>query len=86
MNLCIVSEYNRTFDDFAAMVEQSQEQAQAFMTEFELVKVHDHKSVLLVNCTDMEALQAFMTTPKMQQWDGANGCVDTVYAMERSIK
>ena len=83
MNLCIVSEYNCTFDDFAAMVEQSQEQAQAFMTEFELVKVHDHKSVLLANCTDMEALQAFMTTPEMRQWDEANGCVDTVYAMER---
>ncbi len=65
------------------MVEQSQEQAQAFMTEFELVKVHDHKSVLLVNCTDMEALQAFMTTPEMRQWYEANGCVDTVYAMER---
>ena len=65
------------------MVEQGQEQAPAFMTEFELAKVHDHKSVLLVNCTDMEALQAFMTTPEMRQWDEANGCVDTVYAMER---
>ena len=65
------------------MVEQSQEQAPAFMTEFELAKVHDHKSVLLVNCTDMEALQAFMTTPEMRQWDEANSCVDTVYAMER---
>ena len=65
------------------MVEQSQEQAPAFMTEFELAKVHDHKSVLLVNCTDMEALQAFMTTPEMRQWEEANGCVDTVYAMER---
>ena len=83
MKLCIVSEYNCTFDDFAAMVEQSQEQAPAFMTEFELAKVHDHKSVLLVNCTDMEVLQAFMTTPEMRQWDEANGCVDTVYAMER---
>ena len=68
------------------MVEQSQEQAPAFMTEFELAKVHDHKSVLLVNCTDMEALQAFMTMPEKRQWDEANGCVDTVYAMERSIK
>ena len=83
MNLCIVSEFTCTFDDFAAMVDQSQEQVQAFLTEYELIKVHDHKSVLLVNCTDMDALQAFMTTPEMQQWDEANGCVDTVYAMER---
>ena len=83
MNLCIVSEYNCTFVDFAALVEQSQEQARAFMAEFELIKVHDHKSVMLINCTDMEAFQAFMTTPEMKQWDEANGCVDAVYAMER---
>ena len=68
---------------FAAMVEKSRGEAEAFMTEFELIKVNDHKSVMLINCTDMEALQAFMTTPEMQQWDQDNGCVDTVYAMEQ---
>ena len=83
MNLCIVSEFNCTFDDFAAMVEKSRGEAEAFMTEFELIKVNDHKSVMLINCTDMEAFQAFMTTPEMQQWDQDNGCVDTVYAMEQ---
>jgi len=62
MNLCIVSEYNCTFDDFAALVEQSQEQARAFLADFELIKVHDHKSVMLVNCTDMEAFQALLTS------------------------
>lgn len=83
MNLCIVSEFECTFDDFAAMVEKSRGEAEAFMTEFELIKVNDHKSVMLINCTDMEALQTFMTTPEMQQWDQDNGCVDTVYAMEQ---
>ena len=84
MNLCIVSEYNCTFDDFAALVEQSEEQVRAFLADFELIKVHDHKSVMFVDCTDMEAFQAFMTTPEMKQWDEANGCVDAVYAMERA--
>jgi len=83
MNLCIVSKFECTFDDFAAMVEKSRGEAEAFMTEFELIKVHDHKSVMLINCTDMEALQAFMTTPEMKQWDQDNGCVDTVYAVEQ---
>jgi len=83
MNLCIVSEFECTFDDFAAMVEKSRGEAEAFMTDFELIKVNDHKSVMLINCTDMEALQTFMTTPEMQQWDQDNGCVDTVYAMEQ---
>ncbi len=83
MNLCIVSEFECTFDDFAAMVEKSRGEAEAFLADFELIKVHDHKSVMPVDCTDMEAFQAFMTTPEMQQWDEANGCVDTVYAMEQ---
>ena len=31
MNLCIVSEFNCTFDDFAAMVEKSRDEAEAFI-------------------------------------------------------
>ena len=83
MNLCMVFEYNCTFDEFEAMVKESEEETSAFISDYELVKVNDHKSVLLVNCTDMEALQAFMTTPEMKQWDEENGCVDIVYSMER---
>ena len=65
------------------MVKESEEETSTFISDYDLVKVNDHKSVLLVNCTDMEALQAFMTTPEMKQWDEENGCVDTVYSMER---
>ena len=83
MNLCMVSERNCTFDEFEAVVNESEEETGAFIGDYALVKVNDHKSVLLVNCTDMEALQAFMTTPEMKQWDEENGCVDTVYSMER---
>ena len=47
------------------------------------MKVNEHKSILLMNVTDMDALSAFMTTPEMQQWDEENGCVDIAYSMER---
>ena len=83
MNLCIVSEYNCTFDEFEVVVKESEEETSAFITDYELIKVNDHKSVLLVNCTDMDALQAFMSTPEMKQWDEENSCVDTVYSMEQ---
>ena len=83
MNVCVVSEYTCTFEDFEAMVGKTHEESSAFVSDFELVKVNDHKSILLLNCTDMEAMQAFMTTPEMKQWDEENGCVDTVYSMER---
>tara|TARA_B100001123_G_scaffold450948_1_gene625389 strand:+ start:1761 stop:2006 length:246 start_codon:yes stop_codon:yes gene_type:complete len=79
----MVSEYRCTFEEFEAVVKQSEEETSAFITEYELVKVSDHKSILLLNCTDMDALGAFMSTPQMKQWDEDNGCVDIIYTMER---
>ena len=83
MDLCVVSEYNCTFDEFEAVVKEKEEEINTFLSDFELIKVNDHKSIMLFNCTDMEAMQAFMTTPEMKQWDEENGCVDTVYSMEQ---
>ena len=83
MNVCMVSEYNRTFDEFKDLVEESQTEVGVWVSGYELVKVNDHKSILLMNVTDMEAMRAFMTTPEMKQWDEENGCVDIVYSMER---
>ena len=83
MNLCVVSEYNFTSDEFEVVVKESKEKMSAFISDYELVKVNDHKSILLINCTDMDTLQAFMTSPEIKQWDEENGCVDIVYSMER---
>ena len=65
------------------MVKEGEEETSAFITDYELVKVNDHKSILLLNCMDMEAFQALMTSPEMKQWDEENGCVDIVYSMNR---
>ena len=83
MNICIVSTNSCTFDQFKEIVDESMEEAKAFMSEYELVKVNEHKSIMLVNVHNMEKMQAFMTTPEMQEWDKANNCVDHVYSMER---
>jgi hypothetical protein len=83
MNLCVVSEYSCTFEDFKEMVDKTTGETDAFLTEMELIKVHDHKSVLLLHCTDMQALIAFMSTSEMKQWDAENNCVDVLYSMEQ---
>ena len=83
MNLCVVSEYSCTFEDFKEMVDKTTGETDAFLTEMELIKVHDHKSVLLLHCTDMQALIAFISTPEMKQWDAENNCVDVLYSMEQ---
>ena len=83
MNLCVVSEYNCTFDEFEVVIKESEEEMSAFVSDYKLVKVNDHKSILLINCTDMEAMQAFISTPEMKQWDEENSRVDIVYSMEQ---
>ena len=83
MNICIVSTYDCIFKEFEAVVTESQDEVSAFISEWELIKVNDHKSVMFVNCTDMDAMAAFMSTPEMQEWDRANNCVDTIYAIEK---
>ena len=61
MNLCVVSEYSCTFEDFKEMVDKTTGETDAFLTEMELIKVHDHKSVLLLHCTEHQPgkLQVF---------------------------
>jgi len=83
MNFCMVSEYNCTFDDFKALVEESNAKAPGLVSEYDLVKVNDHKSILLMNVTDMEGFHSLMTSPEMKQWDEENGCADILYSMER---
>ena len=56
MNFCVVSEHNCTFDEFEVVVKESEEETSAFIGDYALVKVNDHKSILLINYTDMEAL------------------------------
>ena len=83
MNLCIISQYKFTLDDFKNLVDSTIKQTKAFITEWELEKVNNHKSIMMVNCTDMKALETMMTSDKMKAWDAQNGCVDTLYTMEK---
>ena len=83
MNICIVSTYSCTFEDFSAIVDEYEESFKEFITEYELVKVNDHKSIMMCHCTDMEAMGEMMSSPEMKEWDKENNCVDIVYSLEK---
>ena len=83
MNLCIVSTYSCTFEDFSALVKESEETFREFITEYEVVKVNDHKSIMMCHCTDMEAFGEMMSSPEMKEWDKENNCVDIVYSLKK---
>ena len=53
-----------------------------FVSEYEFVKVNEHKSHLLMNCTNLEKLSEQMETPFAKEWDKKNNCIDTVYSIK----
>ena len=53
-----------------------------FVTDYEFVKVNNHKSHLLMNCTSLENLGAIMEDPFVTEWDKKNNCKDTVYSIK----
>ena len=81
MNTCIVSTFTCGFDDFKAMVEKTQSEWSQLVDGYHIAKVDDHKSVMVMNIIDFEALGAFMSSDEMKAWDAENGCIDNVYFM-----
>ena len=53
-----------------------------FVTHYEFVKVNEHKSHLLMNCTDLEKLGAEMQSSFAKEWDKKNNCKDAVYSIK----
>ena len=81
MNLCVVSEYSCTVDDFRKMVKSYEEETKKFISEYEIAEINEHKTAMFMNVTDMEALQALMTSPEMKEWDKENGYKDICYSL-----
>ena len=71
MNTLIISTFSCTFEEFKNDVTTLflEEMCKEFVTNYEFVKVNEHKSHLLINCTDLEKLGAFMTDPFVTEWD-----------------
>ena len=71
MNTLIISTFSCTFEEFKNDVTTLflEEMCKEFVTDYEFVKVNEHKSHLLMNCTDLEKLGAEMQSPLAKEWD-----------------
>ena len=83
MNTLIISTFSCSFEDFERdvtgfIVDMGKE----VVSNYEFVKVNEHKSHLLMNVLNMDALCTEMTSDKAKEWDKANNCEDTVYRIE----
>ncbi|MQF82582.1 hypothetical protein FIM02_00220 [SAR202 cluster bacterium AD-802-E10_MRT_200m] len=83
MNLCVVSTFSCTAEDFKSMVNEFDKEFPGIVAEYEIAVVNDHKVVTMLNVIDMDAFSALMGSPKMVEWDAANNNVDVIYSLEQ---
>ena len=83
MNTLIISTFSCTFDSFKkAVTGFIKDMGKEVVSDYEFVKVDEHKSHLLMNVLDMDALCTTMASDECTEWDKANNCKDTVYTIE----
>ena len=83
MNTLIISTFSCSFEDFERDVTGFiADMGKEVVSNYEFVKVNDHKSHLLMNVLNMDALCTEMTSDKAREWDKANNCEDIVYGIE----
>jgi hypothetical protein len=83
MNVCVVSTFDCTVEDFRAMMAEYEKEMKEVASEWELAVINDHKTVLIANITDFDGMTELMSSEKMKAWDAANNCVDVVYSLEQ---
>ena len=83
MNTLIISTFSCTFDSFKKDVTGFiTDMGTEVVSDYEFVKVDEHKSHLFMNVLDMDELCKKMASDECTNWDKANNCKDTVYGIE----
>ena len=84
LNTLIISTFSFSFEEFKNDLGTLflEDMCKEFVTDYEFVKVNDHKSHLLMNYTSLEKLGAVMEDPFVIEWDKKNICKDTFYSIE----
>jgi len=83
MNLCVVSTFDCSVDDFKAVVKEHEAEIDKVCSEWEIAEVNEHKVITMCNVSDMDGFQELMTSRWMTDWDAANNCVDVIYSLEQ---
>ena len=82
MNICVVSTFDGTTDDYMEMFNTTKEKGAGFFTDYDIGVIRECKIALMINITDMEKFQEIMMSEEMQAWDKKFNCTDEVYSLE----
>ena len=70
MNTLIVSNFDCSFEDFEKFVVNfHKKEGNKYVEEYELIKVNEHKSHLILEVKDLERFAAATSSPEMKEWD-----------------
>ena len=83
MNVCVVSTFDGTTEDYMAMFNATKEKALGFMVDHHIGIIREGKVILMMQITDMSKMQEVMGSDEMQAWDKKFNCVDEIYALDK---
>ncbi len=83
MNVCIVSTFEGTTEDYMEMFNTTKDSAQGIMQEYELGIVREGKVMLMMQISDMSTMQEVLSSDEMQAWDEKFNCVDEIYILDK---
>jgi hypothetical protein len=83
MNVCIVSTFEGSTEDYMEMFNATKKKAQDFMTDYNLGVIREGKVMLMMHITDMNIMQEVMTSDEMKAWDTKFNCVDEIYSLDQ---
>ena len=82
MNICVVSTFDGTTDDYMEMFNATKEKTADFFVDYDIGILREGKIALMIHITDMEKFQEVMASEEMKAWDEKFNCVDEVYSLE----
>ena len=83
MNVCIISTFDGTTEDYMEMFNATKEKTKDFMADYHIGIIREGKLMVMMQITDMEKMQEIMSSDEMKAWDEKFNCVDEVYSLEK---
>ena len=84
MNTLIISTFSCTFEEFEKEITENFFGClvKDYVSDYEFVKVNDHKAHTLIHIIDMDKFGASLESDEAKEFDKRNNCKDTVYTLD----
>ena len=83
MNICFVSTFDGTTNDYMEIFNATKEKAANSFGDYDIGVVREGKIILMIDIIDKEKFQETMTSEEMKAWNDKFNCVDEVYSLEK---